>query len=747
MISPFLILIACGGASDMSPTSMEAIPDRFVQMEMEESADDMAYGGGELKKAERGRAKGAPAPAAPAVMAGLMSDEEAPMEADKNVAGKKDAGGAADGGVATRTWFPETFLWAPRVVTDASGKARIPVTLPDSLTTWRVLGLAASKDARSGAVVEVDTRLPVYTEPRVPPFLRQGDVVSLPVQVFNASDAQLTSRLTVRAVGLDGGSAGPVSVAPGGRALETTRLTATGPGAGSVEVVLEGADAVVRELSVLPRGRKTSLTRVGVLGAGDRVSLASPAGSTYARARLTVYPGPLGVLRDAMAGAPVRLYTAEDRIFAIALSSRGAAALTAMGVEVDEADTRKTRILAAQGLVREITGGDLHRQLTLIDGLSGASDDPVIERMLTWARDEATRAQLPDGTWAVPNGSGLQQLLALTAHAAGVLDDERARVVASGAFERNAAFLLEEETTDAYTAALVLNSGACPAELQEPLRAIVAEAVEKGEDGLWTLSLPTGVLRPDGRAVGEAERLAAAALALEDEDTVRNLLASLVARYSPGRGFTDARTGLAALAAFEGLASSPPAGAIEVALKVDGEVVGRQSLDPRAEQTFVIAAPVGVGEHDYEVVSEGAWPGMAWHVTQESWAPWGERSETERSGVGVQPGGLEVQVERGPTRAWQPVEVTVTASGPRGARIDIVQELPVGLTVDADTLPADATADDRAVRATVTVGEDGLATLRYTATPTFAGQLWSGATTATARGVSAFAPPERWTIR
>jgi len=312
-------------------------------------------------------------------------------------------------------------------------------------------------------------------------------------------------------------------------------------------------------------------------------------------------------------------------------------------------------------------------------------------------------------------------------------------VVASGAFERNAAFLLEEVTTDAYTAALVLNSGACPPELQAPLRAIVSDAVEEGEDGLWTVSLPDGVVRPDGRSVSEAERLAAAAVALDgDEETVRNLLASLVARYSPGRGFTDARAGLAALAAFEALASSPPESAIEVALKVDGEVVGRQSLDPRAEQTFVIAAPVGVGSHDYEVVSQGAWPGMAWHVTQESWAPWDDA---------VQPGGLEVQVERGPTRAWQPVAITVTASGPRGARVELVQELPVGFTVDTDTLPAEATADDRAVRATVTVGEDGLATLSYTGTPTFAGQLWSGATTATARGVSAFAPPEQWTIR
>ena len=39
--------------------------------------------------------------------------------------------------VLTRAWFPETFLFAPRVVTDATGKASLSVRVPDRLTTWR----------------------------------------------------------------------------------------------------------------------------------------------------------------------------------------------------------------------------------------------------------------------------------------------------------------------------------------------------------------------------------------------------------------------------------------------------------------------------------------------------------------------------------------------------------------------------------------------------------------------------------
>ncbi|HEX8819018.1 MAG TPA: alpha-2-macroglobulin family protein, partial [Archangium sp.] len=52
-----------------------------------------------------------------------------------------------------RAWFPETFLFEPLVVTDASGLASVPVKVPDRLTQWRVLALAHSRSgAQAGAV-------------------------------------------------------------------------------------------------------------------------------------------------------------------------------------------------------------------------------------------------------------------------------------------------------------------------------------------------------------------------------------------------------------------------------------------------------------------------------------------------------------------------------------------------------------------------------------------------------------------
>src|SRR5262249_38890336 len=47
-------------------------------------------------------------------------------------------GGAAakDAEGPTRSWFPETFLFEPLVVTDDHGAAVVPVRVPDRLTTW-----------------------------------------------------------------------------------------------------------------------------------------------------------------------------------------------------------------------------------------------------------------------------------------------------------------------------------------------------------------------------------------------------------------------------------------------------------------------------------------------------------------------------------------------------------------------------------------------------------------------------------
>ena len=71
-------------------------------------------------------------------------------------------------------------------MTDAKGEARVEVTYPDALTTWRLTARGVTEDTRVGSTlarttVTKDLIVRVVT----PRFLAQGDEVSVPVITHN----------------------------------------------------------------------------------------------------------------------------------------------------------------------------------------------------------------------------------------------------------------------------------------------------------------------------------------------------------------------------------------------------------------------------------------------------------------------------------------------------------------------------------------------------------------------------------
>ena len=182
----------------------------------------------------------------------------------------------------TRAWFPETFLFEPLVVTDDAGAAVVPVRVPDRLTTWRVLALAHSRSgAQGGAVASFLGTLPTYVDPVVPPFLVQGDVVRLPIQIVNTTAKDVASSLeisaenaTVTVAGIAGagarGGGGARTVPAQGSTLDYATLTADHAGAVKLRVALGGTDAVEKTIEVRPAGRPVTQTRSGTLAAPRR---------------------------------------------------------------------------------------------------------------------------------------------------------------------------------------------------------------------------------------------------------------------------------------------------------------------------------------------------------------------------------------------------------------------------------------------------------------------------------------------
>jgi len=86
-------------------------------------------------------------------------------------------GGGADAGAGTlRKDFRVLAFWLGSVTTDEYGKGSIEVKLPESLTTYRIMAVAADRSSRFGSSdAEVRINKPLTLKPTFPRFLALGD--------------------------------------------------------------------------------------------------------------------------------------------------------------------------------------------------------------------------------------------------------------------------------------------------------------------------------------------------------------------------------------------------------------------------------------------------------------------------------------------------------------------------------------------------------------------------------------------
>jgi len=94
-----------------------------------------------------------------------------PKGASEGGGGGKDAGNAA-----LRKDFRVLAFWLGSLVTDAKGRAKTEVTLPESLTTYRVMAVAGDRQSRFGwDQAEIKINKPLMLTPAWPRFLAVGD--------------------------------------------------------------------------------------------------------------------------------------------------------------------------------------------------------------------------------------------------------------------------------------------------------------------------------------------------------------------------------------------------------------------------------------------------------------------------------------------------------------------------------------------------------------------------------------------
>ena len=91
--------------------------------------------------------------------------------------GGSEGGGGGEGAGGMRRDFRVLAFWVGSVVTGADGEASVDVTLPESLTTYRIMAVAADRRSRFGSgSAEVRTNKPITLTSAFPRFLAVGDV-------------------------------------------------------------------------------------------------------------------------------------------------------------------------------------------------------------------------------------------------------------------------------------------------------------------------------------------------------------------------------------------------------------------------------------------------------------------------------------------------------------------------------------------------------------------------------------------
>jgi uncharacterized protein YfaS (alpha-2-macroglobulin family) len=111
-------------------------------------------------------------------------------------------GGGSDPGAGTlRKDFRVLAFWLGSVITDVNGEATVDVKLPESLTTYRIMAVAADRSSRFGSGdAEVRVNKPLTLKPTFPRFLAVGDTAHFGAIITSQLAQAGTAAVTIRSL-------------------------------------------------------------------------------------------------------------------------------------------------------------------------------------------------------------------------------------------------------------------------------------------------------------------------------------------------------------------------------------------------------------------------------------------------------------------------------------------------------------------------------------------------------------------
>ena len=92
----------------------------------------------------------------------------------------------------------ETAFFYPQLQTDGKGNVSIKFTLPESLTTWRFMGLAHDEDMNNGFLSDdIVAQKTLMVQPNMPRFVRMGDEAMVSARLFNQSEKDINAKAKI----------------------------------------------------------------------------------------------------------------------------------------------------------------------------------------------------------------------------------------------------------------------------------------------------------------------------------------------------------------------------------------------------------------------------------------------------------------------------------------------------------------------------------------------------------------------
>lgn len=551
-----------------------------------------------------------------------------------------DAGGAAaaEGAPRVRSWFPETMVWLPELASDAAGKARVTLELPDSITTWRLDAWANTWDGRFGqGTTSLLAIRPYFVEVDLPTHVTDGDVFEVPVSLHNRGNDPLRVDLQARTTGglrILGASEAQRDLDGGERKVVWLRVAAAEVGAGSLLVssrTEEGVpgDAAEQSLQIAADGRTIRTSASAIVGDGWEHTPRLPRDvlSGTLRSDVRVFPS---LVADAMAGLESMLRqpggcfeqtsSANYPNVMVLRALRGTKPADWPGGD-DEWRKAHERAeeLVSLGYQRILTFQTSEGGFALYPGQSPdvmltayglmqltaarevfAVDEAVVARAVEWLRRQrrsdntwsSARGGLPGGQWGVSDDVGATRATAFVVLAVSGVDRERYRdlVDPAAAVIESRLDMIESSNALALAANALWSVGKKEGATRA-LDRLASFVVRDGDLAWWTDEAPSW-MGATGR-YSSRETTAIVARALFDTQShaelVQPVLNFVARERGPWGGWGSTQATVWTLRALEALRAKNSERS-ELTFTWDGAALGRGSDARPAPSTLVVEA-------------------------------------------------------------------------------------------------------------------------------------------------------------